>query len=85
MILLLPPLDTVGVQICTPSTPSEEFLGLSEIGDLIVSLRGCLFSEALIDLRMHFDRPEVDSSFSSIESGFLLQLLQVNKYSIEVR
>lgn len=78
MILLLHPSDTMGELICATSVPSTEFLGLSEIGDLIDSLRGCLFSEALIDLRMHFERPEVDSALSSTESGFLLQLLQVD-------
>lgn len=84
MILLLAPLDAQWVLICAPSTPSEEFLGLSEIGDLIDSPRCCLLSDALIDLGMHFERPEVESSLSSLsstESAFL-QLLQVHKFSI---
>lgn len=71
MILLLAPLDTIGETICEPLTPSEEFLGLSEAGDLIDSLRSCFVSEALIERGMHFDRPEVDSSLSSIDSGCL--------------
>lgn len=75
MILLLAPPDTLGDIACEPSAPSEEVLGLSEAGDLIDSHRGCLLSEALIDRGMHFDRPEVDSSLSSIESS-CLQVLQ---------
>lgn len=39
---------------CAQSAPSEEFLGFSERGYLIDSLRGCFVTEALIDLRMHF-------------------------------
>lgn len=75
VILLLAPLDTLGEMVFEPSSPSEEFLGLSEAGDLIDSLRGCLVSEALIDLGMHFERPEVDSSLSSFDSD-CLQVLQ---------
>ena len=76
VILLLAPLDTHGDMVLELSTPSEEFLGLSDIGDLIDSLRGCFASEALIDLGMHFERPEVDSSLSSIVSNCLLVLLE---------
>lgn len=75
MILLLAPFDTLGVMVLEPSTPSEEFLGLSEAGDLIDSFRGCFVNEALIDLGMHFERPDVDSSLSSIISN-CLQVLQ---------
>lgn len=69
MILLLPPFDTQGVAVCELPTPSEEFLGLSEIGDRIDSHRACLLSELLIDRGIHFECPEFDSSFSSVESN----------------
>lgn len=71
MILLLPPLDALEVMICELSAPSEEFLGLSDTGDLIDSLRGCLLNEALIDRGIHFEPPEFDFCFSSTESDCL--------------
>ena len=77
MILLLPPKETLGDTAWELSTPSDEFLGLSEIGDLMDSLRGCLLSEALIDRGMHFDPPVVASPLSSVESN-CLQLLQIS-------
>lgn len=75
-ILLLAPLDVHEAMDCEPLAPSKEFLGLSESGDLIDSHRGCFVSEALIDLGMHFDPPEVSSSLSSTESD-CLQVLQI--------
>lgn len=50
-----------------PSILSEEFLGPSETGDLMDSLRGCLLKEALIDRGIHFECPEDGSSLSSCE------------------
>lgn len=64
MILLLPPLDVTG-DMLELSILSDEFLGPSEIGDLMDSLRSCLVNEALIDRGMHFECPEDDSSLSS--------------------
>ena len=64
VILLLLPFDVTG-DMFLPSILSEEFLGPSETGDLMDSLRGCLLSEALIDLRIHFECPADDSSLSS--------------------
>lgn len=74
MILILPAFETPGDMICALSAPSEEFRGLSETGDFIDSLRGCLLNEVLIDRGIHFERPELDSSFSSNESDCLLVL-----------
>jgi len=71
VILLLPPFDTQGVAVCELSTPSEEFLGLSETGDLIDSHRAGLLNELLIDRGIHFECPEFDSSLSSVESNCL--------------
>lgn len=64
MILWLLLLDDIE-DMAEPSILSDEFLGPSEIGDLMDSLRGCLVSEALIDRGMHFECPEDDSSLSS--------------------
>lgn len=63
VIRLLVPFDTHGEIVFEPSTtPSEEFLGRSDKGDLRDSLRGCFVSEALIDIGMHLERPDEDSS-----------------------
>lgn len=64
VILLLLPLDVTG-DMLVPSILSDEFLGPSEMGDLMDSLRGCLVNEALIDRGMHFECPEGDSPLSS--------------------
>ncbi|KAK9043335.1 hypothetical protein V6N11_071680 [Hibiscus sabdariffa] len=49
VVLLLSPLDMLINAERELSIPSEEFLGLSETGDLIDSLLGCLLREALIE------------------------------------
>lgn len=53
------------------STPSEDVLGRSEVGDFIGSPRGCLLSDALIARGMHFEWPEDDSFLSSAEFNCL--------------
>lgn len=75
VVLLLSPFDMLLNTERELSIPSEEFLGFSETGDLIDSLLGCLLSEALTERRMHFVRPEFNSSFSSVEASSL-QVLQ---------
>lgn len=74
MILLLLQLDLLLATLFGLSTPSDEFLGLSEVGDLMDSHRGCLVKEALIERGMHFDCPGFESSLSSTESNCLLVL-----------
>lgn len=61
---MLLPLD-VTEDMPDPSNLSDEFLGPSEMGDFMDSLRGCLVNEALIDRGMHFECPEDVSSLSS--------------------
>lgn len=73
MILWLLLLDDIE-DMQEPSILSDEVLGLSEIGDLMDSLRGCLVSEALIDRGMHFMCPGDGSSLSSIGFSSLLVL-----------
>lgn len=75
VILFIAPLDVHEAMDFEQSAPSEEFLGLSE-SDLMDSLRVCFVREALIDPRIHLERPEVASSFSSIKSDFL-KVLQI--------
>lgn len=71
VILLLLPFDELANNALELSALSEEILGLSERGDLIDSLRGCLAIEALIDRGMHFDCP---FSLSPAESNCLPDL-----------
>lgn len=68
VILLLLPFDELANNALELSALSEEILALSERGDLIDSLRGCLAIEALINRGMHFDRP---FSLSPAESNGL--------------
>ncbi len=74
MILLLLPFDVLLCMASELLVSSEDFRGLSKMGDLIDSLLGCLLIEAFIDLGMHFECPEVDSSLFSAES-ICLQVL----------
>ncbi|KAK8697954.1 hypothetical protein V6N13_114086 [Hibiscus sabdariffa] len=80
VVLLLSPLDMLINAERELSIPSEEFLGLSETGDLIDSLLGCLLREALIERGMDFVHPKCNSSFSLVESNSL-QLLQFHLVS----
>lgn len=77
MILLLLLLDVLNGVVMKLSPLSDDFCGLSERGDLIEFLRGCLTTEALIDRGMHFDFLRIDSSFCVESNGLQVLAVQV--------
>lgn len=85
VILLLLQLDGHGDTIREVGTLSDEIRGTSEIGDLIDSLFGCLPSDTLSDLGIHFDRVVVVSSLSKTGSPLLVLHFKIDIFLRKMR
>lgn len=84
IIRLLPAFDEHRGEDFDESSMAEDVLGASDVGDLIVAFRDCLFDIIFIVFGRHLDREEsVRSSFSFFESGdvqclLFIQLISTN-------